>query len=160
MSLKRKCHKQKIQVAEETPFDNSGTDFTSDNVQGAITEVGASASPGFDWGRSGLISPGDYLHNQGVPSNRSGNPIPITNPVAVLFTTRNTNTNGYTLEFFEHDGSMSGAVSLGTVVVPPGVRGLDLNINVALTKGRQIAAQLIAGLAFDIVAGLVIKGSN
>ena len=34
----REGHKQKIQIAEETPFDNSTNGYDADNVQEAIEE--------------------------------------------------------------------------------------------------------------------------
>ena len=43
-------------VAASIPFDNSTNGFDSDNVQEAIEETRASASPGFSFGRSGNVS--------------------------------------------------------------------------------------------------------
>ena len=57
--------------AEDVAFDNTGTDYVSDTVQGALTESGASASPGFNFGRSANVGSGTWLVITGsVPSNR------------------------------------------------------------------------------------------
>ena len=40
-------------VAKVVPFDNTNNDFDASDVQGAIEEIGASASSGFSFGRAG-----------------------------------------------------------------------------------------------------------
>ena len=61
MALIRSGNKQKIQVSEETPFDNSINGFTADNAQTAIEEAKQTAE-GFP--RAGII-----LVNNGVQGN-------------------------------------------------------------------------------------------
>lgn len=150
------------QVADSVPFDNDSNGFSADNVQEAIEEIGASASPGFSFGRSGSVSAGTWLRRPGnVPSNRAGVTIPIDNPVVVEVSCSNRNIDSYTLEIWEHEGNLVNDVLLGTVSVVS-ARGGTFSTNFVATKGKQIAVRLSTGggSVRDLGADIVIRGST
>ena len=151
---------QITQIAESTPFDNDSNGFTSDNVQDAIEEIGASASPGFSFGRSGNVSSGTWLRRPGnVPSNRAGVTVPIANPTIVEISTSNRNIDTYTIEIVQHEGNLVNLVSLGTVTVIS-ARGGTFTVNFSTTKGQQIAVRLIGGGSVrDLGVDIVIRGN-
>lgn len=150
------------QVAESVPFDNDSNGFSADNVQEAIEEIGASASPGFSFGRNGNVSAGTWLRRPGnVPSNRAGVTIPINNPIIVEVSCSNRNVDTYTIEIYEHEGNSVNLTLLGSVNVI-GARGGTFTTNFAATKGKQIAVRLSTGggSVRDLGADIVIKGST
>ena len=160
MSL-QKPDRRIIPEAQDVEFDNSDNNFVSDNVQDAIEEIGASASPGFSFGRIGVVSAGSWLRRAGnVPSNRAGVDIPITNPIIRSISCSNRNIDTYTLEVWEHDGNLVGATLLTTVTVVA-ARGGVFPVNVAATQNRQLAVRLSAtsGLVRDIGCDVVLKGA-
>lgn len=75
--IKKPALKQKIQVAEETPFDNSNNGFDSDNVQDAIEEAQNTTSGkllDFEFSSSGTTI--NKWLNVGHPST-SSNDVPF-----------------------------------------------------------------------------------
>lgn len=152
----------KSPVAESIPFDNDDNDFDSDNVQEAIEEIGASASPGFSWGRSGELSIGTWLLNESVPSQRSGRVISLDNPVVARVYVTNRNIATYEVSFYEHDGNQSGLTFLGSVNVVS-ARGAAFSVNVSISSGRQLATRITditSGIVRDVVAGIIVKGDS
>lgn len=148
-------------TAENVVFDNAGNGFSSTDIQGAIEESGASASPGFSFGRSGNVSAGTWLRRPGnVPSNRAGVTIPIENPVVAEVSCSNRNIDTYTLEIWEHEGDLTNDNLLGTVTVTA-ARGDVFTVNFPSSKGKQIAVRLASGggSVRDLGADVVIKGS-
>lgn len=145
-------------VAKEIPFNNKNTDFESKNVQDVLVEIGASASPGFSWGRSGNNSSGTWLLNEGVPSNRSGRIIFVNNPelFAIFVNTRDLAT--YTISIYEHQGDEINLTLLDTLSVVNS-RGAFKLTSINITQGRQLAIQITAGSGQDMVAGVILKGS-
>jgi hypothetical protein len=159
MSINR-INRTKIQTAEETPFDNSNTDFLSEDVQSALVEIGASASPGVGFGRSGNNTSGTWLLvDGGVPSNRSGRIIFLSNPIlkAIYVNTRNLAT--YTISVFEHDGDEINLSLIDTLSIVSSRGGFKL-VDIPVTLGKQLAIQVTAGSGQDIVAGLILRGST
>lgn len=137
-----KAIKQKIQAAIETPFDNSTNGFNSDNVQEAIEEIGASASPGFSFGRNGRLSQNTWLRRPGnVPSNRAGVTLDISSPVITRIAAANRNVETYDIEIYEHEGNSVNLTLLTTVTVV-GATSAIFSVNVAATQGRQLAIRL------------------
>lgn len=129
-------------IAENIPFDNTTNGFTSDDVQGAIEEIGASASPGFSFGRSGNLSQNTWLRRPGnVNSNRAGVTIGISNPVIVAVSCSNRNIETYDIEIYEHEGNEINLTLLTTVTVTA-ARGGTFTVNAAATQGRQLAVRL------------------
>lgn len=151
---------RKSQVAESIPFDNDSNGFSSDNVQDAIEEIGASASPGFSFGRSGTVSTNSWLRRPGnVPSNRAGVTIPIDNPEIISVACSNRNVDNYTISVYEHDGNQTNLTLLGSVSVVNATGGI-FPVSFSATKGKQLAVRITAGSARDIGVDLVLVGNN
>lgn len=151
---------RKSQVAESIPFDNDSNGFSSDNVQDAIEEIGASASPGFSFGRSGKVSTNSWLRRPGnVPSNRAGVTIPIDNPEIISVACSNRNVDNYTISVYEHDGNQTNLTLLGSVSVVNATGGI-FPVSFSATKGKQLAVRITAGSARDIGVDLVLVGNN
>lgn len=147
--------------ASNVTFDNSTNGFSSDNIQDAIEESGASASPGFSFGRSGNVSANTWLRRPGnVPSNRAGVTIPITSPIISEVSCSNRNIDSYTLEVWEHEGNLTNSNLLGTVSITS-ARGGVFSVNFTSSKGKQIAVRLASGggSVRDLGVDIVIKGS-
>ncbi len=148
-------------IASNIPFDNSTNGFTGDDIQTAIEESGASASPGFSFGRSGNVSAGTWLRRPGnVPSNRAGVAIPINNPIISEISCSNRNIDSYTLDIYEHDGNSVNLNLLGSVSVTS-ARGGIFTVSFPSTKGKQLAVRLApgSGSVRDLGADIVIKGN-
>lgn len=129
-------------IAGRVKFDNSSNGFSSDNVQDAIEEIGASASPGFSFGRNGNLSQNTWLRRPGnVPSNRAGVTINISSPTIVKVACANRNVETYDVEVYEHDGNQSGLTLLGTVTVT-GATSDAFVVSFSATEGRQLAVRL------------------
>jgi len=148
-------------IAGNVPFNNVSNGFNSSDIQGAIEESGASASPGFSFGRSGRVGGGTWLRRPGnVPSNRAGVTIPINNPIVSEVSCSNRNTDTYVLEIWEHEGNLTNSVLLGTVTVTNS-RGGVYSVNFPTSKGKQLAIRLASGGGFvrDLGADVVVKGN-
>lgn len=147
-------------VAKSVPFDNSINGFDATNTQAAIEEIGASASPGFTWARTGSLLASSWLLNDGISSNVVGRYVSLTNPSIAQIFTGNENLSTYTLTIYEHDGNSINLTAITTISVS-GARGALLeNLNIPVTKGKQLAIRLTSGSASNIVAGLILKGSG
>lgn len=149
------------QVAESVPFDNSTNDFDSDNVQEAIEEIGASASPGFSFGRSSA-NDGTWLRRVGeIPSNRTGVTMGIQNPVVSQIFVSNRNVETYTVGIYEHEGNSINLTLLGTVSVTA-ARGDSFSVNFAATQGRQLAVRIetVVGSLQQPGVDVILKGNN
>jgi len=146
------------EVAESVPFDNATNGFTSDNVQGAIEEIGASASPGFTWGRSGVSGSGTYLLNDAVPSNKAGRTIVLGASKIVKIFSATEDVDTYTLEIYSHDGNEVNLTLLTTLTVTASRTGNSGTISVSVAGNKQLAARIGTGSAKNIVAGIVMQG--
>jgi hypothetical protein len=152
---------QYTQVAESVPFDNTTNDFDADNVQQAIEEIGASASPGFSFGR-GSANDGTWLRRVGeIPSNRTGVTVGIQNPEVSQIFVSNENIETYTVGVYEHDGDSINLVQLGTVSVT-GARGDSFNVSFPTSQGKQIAVRIetVVGSLQNIGVDIILKGNN
>jgi len=150
---------KKSQVAEEIPFDNDTNGFDSTDVQGAIEEVGLSASPGFSFGRSSNVNSGTWLQCETVPSNKAGRYVYINDASVVRVFVSNETVGTFDLEVFYHDGDATGLTSLGTVSVVSS-RGDEFIVNWAVPTNKQLAIRLVSGSARNIVAGLELQGTT
>lgn len=129
-------------VAESIPFDNDSNGFIADNVQEAIEEIGASASPGFSFGRSGNSSQNTWLRRPGnVVSNRAGVSVAINNPVIKKVAVSNRNVETYEILIYEHEGDQINLTLLDTVTVLND-RGGIFDVNILVTQGRQLAVRI------------------
>lgn len=151
---------EKSSVARGVPFDNSSNGFTSTNVQNAIEEIGASASPGFTWGRSGSISSGTWLLNDGVPSNKAGRTIVLGDSKIVKIFSASEDLDTYTLQIYSHDGNEVNLTLLTTLTVTASRTGNSGTISISVPANKQLAAYLATGSAKNIVAGIVMQGDT
>ena len=155
---------QYSQVAESVPFDNDTNGFTSDDVQGAIEEVGASVSvsvsPGFSWGRSGNLPTNTWLQNETVPSNKSGRIVTFSSPEIVRIYSASEDIDTYTLTIYEHEGDEINLTSLTTLSVVSSRNGDSGIISVSVTSGRQLGVKLTSGSAKNLVVGMILTGEN
>lgn len=148
------------QVASSVPFDNEGTDFESDNVQDALTEAGASASPGFNFGRSGNAGTNTWLQVVGgVPSNKAGITVALTNAKIKSVYVANENISTFDITVYEHEGDEVNLTSLGTVSVTSS-RSANFNVEYDVTTGKQLAVRVTSGSAKNVNVGLQLSGSN
>lgn len=147
------------QVAASVPFDNTGTDFTSDNVQDALEETAASASPGFSFGREGSSGAGTWLRRTGnIESNRTGVTIPISSPVITTIATGTENVATYSVGIYEHEGNSVNLTLLTTISVTSSRTSFTTGLSISATQGRQLAVRCESNsggnpnnLAVDIV---------
>lgn len=150
-------------TAETLFFDNTSNGFSSDDVQGAIEEIGASASPGFSFGRNGSLSQNTWLRRPGnVPSNRAGVTINIDNPVITNIACANRNVETFDVEIYEHEGNQVNLTLLGTVNVIASTSQI-FNVNFPATKGRQLAVRLgstSTGNVRDLGVDLTLLGNG
>jgi hypothetical protein len=156
-----KIRSRRIQDAESTDFDNSTNGFDSDNVQDAIEEIGAAASPGFSFGRTSANN-GTWLRRVGqIPSNRTGVTIGIQNPIVTKVFVSNENVETYTVGIYEHDGDSINLVQLGTVSVS-GARGDSFDVNFPTSTNKQLAVRVetVVGSVQNIGVDIILTGSN
>lgn len=150
---------KKSQVAESIPFDNDTNGFDSDNVQEAIEEIGAGASPGFTFSRPGGQSGNTWLKIAGgVVSNRAGIPVFISNPILTTVVATCENVSTYEVKIYEHDGDSINLTLLTTLNVVA-TRTQTFNISINLTQGKQIAVRT-KGTVKNPGVNLQLKGNN
>lgn len=154
---------RKSEIAESIPFDNTSNDFAAEDVQAAIEEIGASASPGFSFGRSGQLSQNTWLRRPGnVPSQRAGVTVAISSPKIVKVACSNRNIETYTLEIYEHEGNEVNLTLLGSVNVVA-ARGGTFSVSLTVTQGRQLAVKLgstSTGNVRDLGVDLILTGGT
>lgn len=154
-------------IENQAGFDPSGTPLTSttigDAIRETITVVGASASPGFSFGRSGSLSQNTWLRRVGnVPSNRAGVTLDIGSPVITRVACANRNVETYDVEIYEHEGNSLNLTLLGTVTVTGATSG-SFAVSFAATQGRQLAVKLgstATGKVRDLGVDITLQGSN
>lgn len=117
---------------------------------------GSGASPGFSFGRGGNVSGGAYLLNEGTPSNTTGRPIGLNNGRITGVVISNQDTNTYTIELEEHDGTTY--TSLGTFTVTSLRSDEFLNLSIPLTTGKEMSAKVSSGSCKNPVVTVYVKG--
>lgn len=149
---------EKSQVAASLSFDNSTNGFSSSDVQGAIEEIGASASPGFSFSRSGTSNAGTYLQVDAVPSNQAGRIVPLnTGFVTDVFISCQTAAT-FTVEFQKRVGSTFTTFLTVTVT---SARKLTQSLTATpVALNDEICARIGTGSVSNIVVGLIIRGGT
>ncbi len=152
------------QIEIQAGFDPTGTDLTAtkigDAIREAITIAGASASPGFSFGRSANVAVGTWLQIVGgVPSNRTGIPVAIENAELILVSVGNENLSTFEITIYEHDGDSINLTTLTTVSMI-NERTNTFVLSVAVTTGKQLAARLTNGAAKNVGVSLQLKGNS
>jgi len=151
------------QTADSQPFDPGTTDLTSTETGPAIRElattVGVSASPGYQYGRSGTVTQGTYLNVVGgVPSNRAGITVALTNPVITQVYVACQDLDTFQVEIFEHDGNEQNIQYKGFVQMT-NQRAGTFTVNIPITSGRQLATRTNFGTCKNLNVGLQLQGS-
>lgn len=149
---------------QNQPFDNTGTDIVATDIAGSIKEVattaGASASPGFSFGRSANVGANTWLLIVGsVPSNKAGIPVAINSAEITLISVGNETVGTFDVTIYEHEGDEVNLTSLTTVSVT-NKRTDNFTVSVPVTTGRQLAARVTSGSAKNIGVSLQLKGST
>lgn len=148
----------KSQVARSTPFDNSTNGFQSTEVQSAIEEIGASASPGFSFGRSGTSTAGTYLQVDSVPSNQAGRIVPINSGFITDVFVACQLASTFTLEVQQRVGNTF--TTIYTLTVTNSRKATASPSNVPVTLGDELCVKVGSGSAQNIVCGLVVRGGT
>ena len=154
---------KKSPEADGIPIDVTGTDLTATEVGPAIRElaatVGVSASPGFQFGRSGNVTQGTWLQVVGgVPSNQAGITVALTNPVVTNIYVASQDIDTYQIEVFEHEGNEVNLAFLDFIQITAS-RGGSFSVNISVTEGRQLGVRINNGSAKNLNVGLQLQGS-
>lgn len=153
---------QRTQLAKQTPFDNSTNGFVAQDVQSAIEEqkdvIAVTASPGFSWGSSGNTTSNTWLLNDTVPSNKTGRNFPLYNGSLMSISVSNENSNTFTIQLYEHDGT---TFTLLTSVALVSQRSIEVQFTgVSITKGKELAIKQSSGSSKNPVVQLIAKGTR
>jgi len=135
-------------------------------VETPIGGFGSSASPGFTWGRYAQVdatdssphSPnGEYLLNDGVPSNNSGRLVPFVRPIIkrVLLVRQDT---GAEVKFRVQEHNGVNYKDLTEVGIPAGARTATHSLSIVVTSGRQLAVKIVEGSALRPIVGVILDG--
>lgn len=143
-------------------FGGSTSILTSTDTQNAIEELasiaGASASPGFAFTRSGNVGPGAWLQNGSVPSNITGITFPFYQGKLTEVTFSNENSTTCTLGIYEHDKTTY--TLLYTMTITAQYSQVDSVSGVSVTRGKEIAVQVLTGSCKNASVQLILKGSS
>lgn len=150
--------------AQNIPFDETVTgELVATDVQGAIDEisntVATSASPGFSFGRASNVNSGTWLNCEGVPSNKAGRWVYISNAVVTRVFVSNEQQTTFDVSVYYHDGNEINLTLLGTVSVI-NLYGDSFDVNFPVPTDKQLALRVTSGSARNVVAGLELQGTN
>lgn len=126
-------------------------------VAAPINATGVSASPGFTWGRKGVVSATNkvYLLNDEVPSNITGRIVKFTNPVIRAVQVSNGEPSTFTITIQEHDGTtFTSLVSVSLTAQ----RSKEEDFNIPVTSGKELAVKVTAGSCKNPVVGVILDG--
>lgn len=150
-------------TADNTFFDATGSDLTSDNTGEAIRElsttVATSASPGFSFGRASNVNTNTWLNCEGVPSNKAGRWVYINNATVTRVFVSNEQQTTFEISVYYHDGNETNLTLLGSVTVNNAF-GDSFNVNFPVPVDKQLALRVTTGSARNVVAGLELRGTN
>lgn len=152
--------------AGQISYDNSTSGIPPVNVQAALDylaeQSATSASPGFSFGRAGVVNAGTYLQCETVPSNVAGRWVYINSATIDRVYIANENTGPFIVEVLYHQGNGLNLTSLGTVTVT-GTNGGVFTVNWSVPTNRQLAVKIYDSSlnpAKNIVCGLELSGSR
>jgi hypothetical protein len=149
---------EKSTVARSVPFDNTSNGFVSDEVQGAIEEIGASASPGFSFGRSGTSNAGTYLQVDSVPSNQAGRIVPLTSAyISDIFISCQTVAT-FSVEIQRRVGNTFTTIYTQSVTASRKLTASITGVPVGL--GDEICCRVGSGSASNLVVGIIVRGGT
>jgi hypothetical protein len=143
-------------------FDPTGSDLVSTNSEHAIKEVrnkiDSSASPGFSFGRTGVLNTGTWLQCETAPSNISGRWVYFSNAEIRNVFVSSENISTYSLDIMYHDGNGINLTFAGTVNIVA-ARGGAFSVAFAVPLNKQVAVKVSSGSCKNIVCGLDLKGT-
>lgn len=148
---------EKSVVAKSIPFSNDGNGFNATDVQSAIEEIGASASPGFSFGRSGVSNSGTYLQVDSVPSNQAGRIVPLTTGFVTDVFISCQIASTFTIVFEKRVGSVF--VAFLTVTVTANRKLTQSVTGVPVALNDEICAKVGSGSVQNVVVGFIIRGA-
>ena len=145
--------------AKEIPIDDSicqlGGKTVNQEIDLLCQQVSVSASPAFDYTKSGNVSNNTWLLNGSVPSNKTGKLIFLNDASIKNIFISNELANTFDIEAYEHDGT---TFTLLTTVSIVAARSGSFSMDVPLTTGKEIGLKLINGSGKNVVAGLILAG--
>ena len=145
------------------PYDNTISELLSTDVKNVIDEisntVSTSASPGFSFGRASNVNAGTFLNVEGVPSNKAGRWVYITNAIVTRVFVSNEQQATFDVQVYSHIGNGLSLTLLGTVSVINSY-GASFEVNFPVSTDTQLALKVSSGSARNVVAGLELQGSN
>lgn len=149
--------------ATQITYSNIVSGIPAANVQAAIDYLAnianTSASPGFSFGRAGVVAAGTYLQCETVPSNVSGRWVYINSAKVVRVFVSNEISGTFDIQVYYHDGNSINLTSLGTVSVSAAYGGAFV-VNWSVPTNKQIAVKVATNSAKNIVCGLELTGTN
>ncbi len=156
----------KSPVSKSIPYDdqNIPTNLGAD-VQTALdnlfSQVQASASPGFTYGRSGTLPAGTWLLVDTVPCNKSSRINFLSSAFIKKVFVANEDPNIIKIAIYTHDGNETN-LTLLTTVTTAAARSNIFSVNVSVPSGKQIAVKVAddspsSGKNLDV--GLLLSGS-
>ena len=132
-----------IPTAQDIAFDNTGTDFESEDLQAAVQEIGVALSPPLIFGGSGTNSSGSYYNTAvGNPSNQTGVLIFTDNTEITTVSFSNSNNGTFYIGVYQHDGQGVNLTLLGQTTIT-GSSGVN-SVNFSVTTGKFLAVRLMA----------------
>lgn len=110
------------------------------------------------FGQSGNAVSGSFLSRAGnVSSNISGIPILVGTGVVKSIACGQENISTYTVEYYEHEGDFTNPILLGSLTVTSARTGVLDNLNVAVTKGKQLAIKTLSAVK-NVGCTIAMKG--
>lgn len=115
------------------------------------------AAPPFSMGRKGNTSSNTWLEDQGISTNVVGIPIFLDNGKIARVAVDNEDSTTYSVGIYEHDKVTYDL--LYTITVSGSTDQVDDDLDVTLTKGKQLAGRLLTGSAKNIKLIISLRGN-
>jgi len=164
---KNKGHKQKIQVAEETPVNDTNLPYEADDTQTALEKtanaIALSASPGFTWGSGGTVTSGSYLYNDDVVSNKAGRLVPFDGTVAEFFVNNDNTSGSKVLELRRRRPCQTGSwITLASITLDDGNSCGAFAVDEPVEQGDELAVRVSTTSSNfkNPIVGIIIKNSS
>ncbi len=124
----------------------------------ATPTPGTSASPGFQYGRAGLVNAGTYLQViANVPSSTAGNIVPFTGVLTRAFVTCESNAT-FTVKIQKRTDPGPVFTDIDTLTMTAQRRG-DFSLASPLTDGDEIVVIIDTGSCTNVQVGLIVEQS-
>lgn len=141
-------------------IEDANSYYTSQTVEGALAEAAQFSSFSSIFMRAGDIVSGVWLlSSAGIPSNKIGNAISMANGEVREISVRCDGAATCDVRVYEHDGNLVNLTTLATVSLSAATSATATPA-IAVTNGKQLAAQLISGSAKNVIVNVQTSGSN